>query len=369
MISSIVKYCAVFFCVFFVYTKSQNENIKKIEFIIGAFASIILGIATGAIRTQIALSYSLLIYLAFPLIYSLLYHIKLRFSLITSILAFGFSYAAFSLACIPVSIVFVSFHIASDTVFRDLIVFLCIAVIQISLTLISMKSNRIKKGLAYLIRGGVGDVGIYISIMIFLIVGLLSTKEHTHYVYIIPIALIMICSVTLFFWRKNQITKLYIDQSKNQEIDLLERTIEEKDKLIETLRSDNDNLSQIIHKDNKLIPAMITAMKKYLSESDDSEAADVLSQLESIYEGRMNAVKSYELSQKKQPSVGISSTDAVIFYMQQKAAEFGVNFDLCISADVVKMTENVINKDDLNTLLADLIENAIIATREPLKTG
>ena len=41
-----------------------------------------------------------------------------------------------------------------------------------------------------------------------------------------------------------------------------------------------------------------------------------------------------------------------------------MNFDLCISADVVKMTENVINKDDLNTLLADLIENAIIATKK-----
>lgn len=364
MISTIVKHCAIYFCAFYVYTKTQNDSIKKLAFVKGALISLILGAVMCLLRLNFDNAYSMLIYAMFPLIYSLLYHVKIKVSIITSILSFGFSYAAFSLTCIVLAFILVPLKITPYTEQGELVLFLGMSIMQTALTMFSMKSKRIKKGLSYLIENGSGDIGVYISVIIFLTVGLLSSNKETHYIYVIPIILIAVCSLTLFFWRKNQITKLYIDQTKNQEIELLERAIGEKDKLIEALRADNDNLSQIIHKDNKLIPAMITAVKKYISENNDSEASDVLRQLESIYEGRRNAVRNYELTQKKPPSVGIASTDSIIFYMQQMAAEFDVNFDLCVSADVVKMTETVITKDDLNTLLADLIENAIISAKE-----
>ncbi len=50
-------------------------------------------------------------------------------------------------------------------------------------------------------------------------------------------------------------------------------------------------------------------------------------------------------------------------YMLQKAKAHGINFDLSVSGSVKYLVENVIGESDLNTLLADLIDNAIIAVK------
>ena len=331
----------------------------------GTAVSIIMGFIACICKLHFSFIHMTLIHTAFPLVYCLIYHIKLSHSFISSVLSFGFSYASLMLACIPLSFVFNLFNMNFEYKSDKLVLFSCIAAAQIIFTMLSIKSKRMKRGLLHLINAGSSDVGIYISVIIFLVVVMLSMTRYSNIVYVIPIFLSLVCSITLFFWRKNQITKLYIEQTKNQEIELLEHSIKEKDELIKSLQADNENLSGIIHRDNKLIPAMIMAVKKHISESGgSSEISDILKQLESICDGHMNAVRNYELTQKKQPSVGIASTDAIIFYMQQKAAEFGVRFDLCLSADVNYMVENVIDKDDLNTLLADLIENAIISTKK-----
>lgn len=365
LITSTIKYCATFFCAFYVYTKSQSNNISRPKFIVGTAISIILGFVACIFKLHFGFIQITLIHITLPLAYSLLYHIKLSHSFISSILSFGFSYASLMLACIPLTFIFNLLNMRFEEKPDKIILFSSIAAVQIIITVLSMKSKRMKRGLSYLIKGGSSDVGIYISAMIFLGIVLLSTTPYFYNVYAIPILLILVCSITLFFWRKNQITKMYIEQTKKQEIELLECAMQEKDNLIKALQADNENLSEIIHRDNKLIPAMIIAVKKHISKIGSTpEISDILMQLESICDGRMKAVKNYELTQKKQPSVGISSTDAIIFYMQQKAAASGVNFDLCVSADVNHMVEAVIDKDDLNTLLADLIENAIISTKK-----
>ena len=47
--------------------------------------------------------------------------------------------------------------------------------------------------------------------------------------------------------------------------------------------------------------------------------------------------------------------------MQQRALAQNINFSLHITGNIVKMTEDVISGEDLSHLLADLLENAMIA--------
>lgn len=368
MLSSITKYASIFFCAYYVYAKSQQVDTKTREkYYIGVVLSLILGGTAGLLRFKMLPVNVLLVIMVFIAVYAKLLNISLKNSLIISTLSFGFSYAAFVLTCIPTAIIF-SLLLNIDSTY---IALLAISVIQVPITLLSLKSKRINNGFQHLIKFGLSDVGMYISVAIILSISILNMNQGTRMVYVIPITIIFIGCLTLFFWRKNQITRLYIEQTKSNEIKLLEQSIIEKDKLIDSLRQDNDRLARIIHKDNKLIPSMVLAVKKYISENAEdiennmaaSDVAEVLNQLDSIYGERMEALKKYELNSRTLPSTGITSTDSVMFYMQQRALEYGAEFNLCVSADVKSVCEKTIETHDLNTMLADLIENAVISVK------
>lgn len=53
--------------------------------------------------------------------------------------------------------------------------------------------------------------------------------------------------------------------------------------------------------------------------------------------------------------------------MLNKAKGNGIKFDVTVSGSVRYLVENIISVSDLRTLLADLIENAIIATKDCFK--
>jgi sensor histidine kinase regulating citrate/malate metabolism len=59
----------------------------------------------------------------------------------------------------------------------------------------------------------------------------------------------------------------------------------------------------------------------------------------------------------------VVAVDALLNYMLGKARASGVEFEVTISGSVKYMAENVVSAQDLTTLLADLIDNAITATK------
>ena len=62
------------------------------------------------------------------------------------------------------------------------------------------------------------------------------------------------------------------------------------------------------------------------------------------------------------PKTKVFSTDVIISYLFRRALEKDIHFDVTITGDIRFMTESVLEEALLNTLLADLGENAIIAT-------
>lgn len=132
---------------------------------------------------------------------------------------------------------------------------------------------------------------------------------------------------------------------------------------------ENETFSKIIHKDNKLIPAMELAVSQllYSIAQDDTQqgrkeqAQNILKQLKALSAERAGIIKTYEESNSKFPTLGLSSLDALFHFMVQKASTAGILFDLTLDDGIDQvMTENI-SESDASTLLADLIENALIA--------
>ncbi|MEL4105337.1 GHKL domain-containing protein [Oscillospiraceae bacterium WX1] len=189
-------------------------------------------------------------------------------------------------------------------------------------------------------------------------------------IYIIPLSLVYLGSFVFFFWWRGSITRKYRDKLKAQEIAELQQASDAKIMEIQQLRQQNDALAKIIHKDNKLIPALDYAVRQYLltaeTETDPavrlSKAKSLLAQVEAASQERRGILTSFQPS-KKLPSTDIPSVDALLASMAHRAQEQGVTFDVTVTGSVKYLIDNLASEQDVNTLLADLIENAIIAVR------
>ena len=216
------------------------------------------------------------------------------------------------------------------------------------------------------------DIGAYTSISLLLATSFFGISNQAYLIYLIPVVFSFLCGLFLLFWWRNVLTKSYIDKVKTKEKKELQKILDEKNMAIHQLKSDNDQLSKIIHKDNKLIPAMEFAVREYLitaeKETDSdvlvTRAKELLEYLDNVTKERSGILKSYEIGNKKLPLTNILSIDSLLLYMSQKAYDYQISFDISITGSVTYFIDHHICELDAKTILADLIENAIIATKK-----
>lgn len=229
--------------------------------------------------------------------------------------------------------------------------------------------KRMKKGMPFLYNGFYAISGIIISISILCLVTILNTSTQYNTLHAIIFIMLYFFSVLIYLYWKANITKTYMDKLNTKNIEELNRTLSEKNQYIEKLEQENQRLSKIIHKDNKLIPAMEYAVQQYLHCADLSTPEilhtgnRLLEELAKLSQDRKGILLHQMLQCQNMDSTGVTCIDHLLVYMQQKALESDIIFNASISCDIPYLTEKLINENTLNTLLADLLENAIIATR------
>jgi len=186
-------------------------------------------------------------------------------------------------------------------------------------------------------------------------------------------AVIVICMVVINFWWRHSTTLHYKQRIYERNTDKYLAKINDKDRQIEKLIESNEFLSKAIHRDNKLVPAMYTALASFLGSSDcdmnteiKTKGENILTELNDIMQERKDMIIKFQRNYKPLPSTGIERVDNILNYMLLRASEDGIQFDFVLGGDISGVTESgvtesVISKQALETLLADLVENAIIA--------
>ncbi len=363
-----IKYLVLIICSFYTYRKLLNISRLQCR-----YAYLFIGIPC------LSLGMVFLETIFFPAIDLILILLSFFFllrtakvtpeaTITTTIISYGVTYIIFSLsASIFSAILIFVFHVTSDS-YSHLLSQASTALIQITITPLLFRPKRFRKGMPF-ISNKLNSFSLMIISLMTLFIFEIAKTGSQNLIYLFPFLLIFLLALFIYMSWKNNITKTYLERLKEKDLAELNSTLSEKEQYIRKLEEENKELSKIIHSDNKLIPAMLLSVQEFIKDSSSlvpassETGARLLKDLEQLSLHRKDILRTQNERCRSIPETGYSSVDSILKYMKQKAYEMNINFDITFSCDMKAMIDNNISENDLNTLLADLLENAMIATK------
>lgn len=253
---------------------------------------------------------------------------------------------------------------------------ICIGVLQYLLLHLLFHLRRLRKGMPFLYHPRTTNVGIIFSIITLLCITIAGIPNITNYIYVsFPIFILIPTACIFAYWWLHKITQNYLAKLHKTEIASLETELKEKDALIAHIEKDNQRLAAIIHRDNKLIPSMESAVydflragNRYSQQERENLGLTLARELQSMSHSRQEELSLPRLIIYDAPSTDIPAIDILLSFLHKRAVEQQISYTVIVDSNLKDMTAHEISTEDLTHLLADLIENAMIAAREcPVK--
>lgn len=360
---SFIKNLGIIICCIYCFFKLLNITPeKKNRIFLSAFCIALSAAAFCTDHYNAHLTFPMLV-LALSVFLSLQTRNPLSVSVNATSIAFAISYILFIASAVIASTIFLVFPENASRIWLQLSCFF----IQLLIMLIPFCFKRTKKGMPFLQKQFYAIPGMIISIFV-LTASVIQNTGSTHPIYVIPMLLLIILAVLIYLYWRSNLTKTYLDRLNTKNIESLNAELLEKQQYIEALEQDNRQMAKMIHKDNKLIPAMEYAVQTYIKESsltakEQSRGTELLEELNRLSKDRKGLLDTQEKRCEKLPGSKVSSVDNLLQYMQQKSANEGITFHVTLDCNIQDMIHDTIREESLNTLLADLLENAIIATK------
>lgn len=369
MLTSLIKLFFMILCSYYIFTKLLHLFPSRKQYALALLATVVLSVIMCFVNRHVNYLNALLMAILFCGFVFLQYRTSIKITLVTSIISCAMSYIIFSIASLLTALLI--FWLSKlpylNNKFSEEIMFTIVGVCQLLLSIIPFRFKRLKKGMPYLQDGKFGDFGFILCIILLIITSLIQAglgSDSSLIAYMISIA---ICGIFLITWWLKRLTLRYLSRLKAQEVSDLKLQIQQLSDRNAELQKNNEVLSKIIHKDNKLIPAMehsVQTLVQSLRFSDEeslAKANELLQYLASVSKDRSGILLNYEHQHRSLLQTGVTSIDSMIGYMEQKAYSDGVSLNLTITGSIKYLTETVIKETDLSTLIADLLENALNA--------
>ena len=377
MIATYIKYFTLFVCSFIFFSKLLNQKInksnffatfthKKIALIIQATSFLIVDLIIITIRIFIPHLTVLFLFILLYIYASFVYHVLPETTIVTSLISLVLSYFMFYISAIiasPVSLIAKNASLTTEMTMNIFTPIVCL--FQIILTFLIFSIKRLKNGMPFLFEKISNKIGVFLSCFVLFISSLFTILDHKNRHYTLLIVFCTFMCFILFIWWRKQLSISYINRTHNNEILSLEAEIKK-------LNQDNKHMAMIIHKDNKLIPAMIMSVENLLNKASNNnitdttlvtEATNLLKELNTLSKERTGILSSNSPNKLTFTSTNLIRLDSVIQYMHEKCKAENISFDVSVTADATSLIKKSISEDALVTLVADITENAIIATR------
>jgi hypothetical protein len=276
----------------------------------------------------------------------LMTHTRLDLAITSGIISIGISYGLAILAIFLIG--FFSEIIAGME--NDLLVSFLFPIIQFTIITLLFSVTRLKRGILFLKEKGAGIVGLAVSGIILITIIIFSNPARFSWEirWLFFIGTILSIIGIIVWWRWG-LTNLYRRRIRERE----KRELEEENV---KLRESSEYMAAIMHRDNKLLVALHEAAAVNINED-----IKIHKQIDALMRERMDAISRSQHLYKPLPTTKDKVLDGVMKVMLTKAAELGIQFDITLFGELGGLIE-MVEPIKLNALLADLIENAIIAT-------
>lgn len=242
--------------------------------------------------------------------------------------------------------------------------------ISVLLVTLFFRFPKFRKGIRRIRGTQMVRLGIFVglpTLLLLTIPHVYTSADNTF--KIVPLYIITVYFLLFYFWQR-QIRLRYLSRLRGLEMESLRQEIRNKDSKIEKLMKSNDQLAQTIHEDNKLIPAMLSAVTDYLESPIISEDKALAAQgealagrLKELGRKRSGLLLEFRHSENELPQTGHAAVDAMLCYMAKRAKTGQIDYQVILQPDFPPIIDTVITESDLTHLLSDLIENSIIAVR------
>lgn len=243
---------------------------------------------------------------------------------------------------------------------NDIISFLIIILIDVIILGFLFKSKRLKYGVISLQNNISND---YVELIILSIsIGILYIGMIFYDMQIFVIRdfmFIFIIFAALMFITIQKSLQLYYKQKMLiKELDETKEDLTRAENKIKILEKENIEESKkrhtIIHKQKSIEYKLEEMLTK--TEMSTEEAAEVRERLEKLNKEIYTEKEVMELDK-----TGINSIDDMLKYMQSECVKNKIDFTLQIKGNIHYMVHNLVKEEELETLLADHIKDAIIA--------
>jgi len=365
----LIKYFFICFSSFYIYhqiTKRPNIHLFHniaFSFLISCLISLLQNYSVNIrICTMILFSFGYFI-IMFSDAPTTIFH--------TTTISYGLSYAFYTLSSVILG-VFLSITTHSNSSFSPFSLCFFNGVLQYTLTYSLLRTKQIKYGLSLLIRQKLLKCGTFFSFLCIMVISDVSANTKTLSHDMRPLLLLITLSLSffcLYYWR-HRITQTYREKLRLANEKSLEDEISALKAEITTLQADNQHLKQIVHKDNKLVPAMEATVMDFLQSSGTLSAEELSARsnelstaLHEMALQRKGILDSLSPNNCGLPTCGLHTVDGLLSYMEKRAKEYTINYRVKIDDNVKDLISTSISEEDLRHLLSDLIENAIIATK------
>lgn len=369
MICVITKYFFIIFCSIYSFLKINNIDFKLRKNIFGVLFAVATSFIIYFTRQNFSFITLILIFVLLTVYLRFFYKKPLTKTIVLSAISLGISYFAYTITSLVAgTICYILFkRLFSETTF-NIISYLIIGISQYISVFCLFRIKRLKKGFAEYQSGINNDFGLLISLSLLLIASLFDNQNYSDISGTVILFCVMFIGLSLLLWWKKHITNIYLEKVYKRNIEILENSLEEQQEINSKLKQSNEELSSIIHRDNKLIPAMESAVEEILECNSPYEQKEksqaLLSQLKSMSSERRTILSDYENLHKTLVQTGIFSIDASLKYLMNRAIKDKIAFDISVACDVKESVNDLISENDLNTLILDLGENALIAVRD-----
>lgn len=361
-----IKYFGVIACSIYLCAKALNYykfTIMKILSLL-FFATLLSASACLLKQVPFAIDVSIIFVLTLAIFY--LFDTSIDVSIMLAITSYAINYSFFAVSSVITELIFLMIF---RTKVINLALFFIIAIIQLLLIYIVFSLKRFRHGLAFLRSKEYTGVGLLLSGFIIYIIATIRIESINKSYYAILAFGAVVSIFGIISWWHNRLTKLYIEKNTQRKVNDLMGMLNEKEDKIKSLSDENERLSSLIHRDNKIIPAMGMAVRQYIDKmnhglpngsSYDGEA--ILQQLDDVMQDRYQAVIKAKNLSKIIPDVHVNSINDILQYMYLRASQHDIDYDVIVMCSVKYMVEHVLTELELSTILSDLLENAIVAT-------
>ena len=352
----ILKNIFISLCSYFLSLKLINKKVKfNFKFIFVNLIIIFISIICGIIKFEINYTISLICQICMlSLILSKNSRSNIGSSIVTMFLSFAINYVIFNCSVI-LNFVFNMFLKIND--YLNLLV---IIIIHIFILWRVMHIKRIKHGIAFLQNNNKYDsidilvlnIGVGIVFINIFIANYEKISSRATFLGLI------IFSIIMFITIQKSLQLYYKQKMLIKELDETKEDLARAENKIKILEKENIEESKkrhtVIHKQKSIeykIEEMLTK-----TEISTEEAAEVRERLEKLNKEVYTEKEVMELDK-----TGISSIDDMLKYMQSECVKNKIDFTLQIKGNIHYMVHNLVKEEELETLLADHIKDAIIA--------